>query len=203
MAKWADVNILQLLNGKLSPTAERVTWIVEACQRVIRLDQDMKLPPGLGQDKKALDAEIGEIMEELYARVSKFRCAPLVLYCGEPDQCFDVQYRFVVTKETASEGGAVAWLVEHIDTAHRIRRCHRLQCRKWFFAITDRQKYCTDHCRKTDAQQGPEFRKRRAEYMRERYRPTQKERDAKIDAQAMIGTAKPKRKSRRQGNAKS
>lgn len=207
MAKWADVNILRLLNGTLNPAAERVTWIVESCQRVIRLHEALSGVSGAvtsAREKEALSNEAGRILEQIGTRLRRYTCLPVVRYLGSGDACFDVQYLFLAASEAAKpECVAVAFVMDHIHAVHRIRRCRRLQCRKWFFAITDRQKYCTGHCRKIDAQQGVEFRRKRAEYMRERYRPTQKERDAKIDAQAMIGTAKPKRKSRRQGNAKS
>jgi hypothetical protein len=176
MSGWADQNIIRLLNQKSNCVTERIRWIVEACQRVIQLDQAMKFPTDLCPDRKALDAEIGAIMKELYARVSKFRCVPLVLYCGEPDQCFDVQYRFVATKEAASEAGAVAWLMDHIDTVHRIRRCNLQECRRWFFAVTDHQKYCGDTCRKRDAEQGESFKEKRRLYMKG-YRRKEKEKD--------------------------
>jgi hypothetical protein len=175
MSEWAELHIIRLLNQKPNRVTNRVTWIVEACQRVIQLDQAMKLASGLGPDWKALDAELNEIMKELYARVSKFRCVPRVMYLVAPDRCFDVQYHFVVTKETASEGTAMAWLLDHIDTVHRIRRCRLQECRKWFFAVTDHQKYCGDTCRKRDAAQGESFKEKRRLYMR-KYRGEEAER---------------------------
>lgn len=179
MSRWAERHVIRLLNQKPNRVTERVTWIVEACQRVILLDESMKLAPGLGPDKQAFFAEIGEIMQEVYARVSKFRCVPRVRYLAAPDQCIDVQYEFAVTKETASEGKAMAWLIDHIDTVHRIRRCRFQECRKWFFAVTDHQKYCGDTCRKRDASKGESFKKKRAAYMREVWRPREAEKDEK------------------------
>ena len=176
MSRWAELNVIRLLNGKPSPATERVAWVVEACQRVIQLDQSMKLPPGLGPDKQVLYAEIDKIMQEIYKRVSKFRCVPHVMYCAAPDQCFEVQYHFVVAKETASEGTAMAWLMDHIHAVHRIRRCRLAECRKWFFAVTDHQKYCGDKCRKRDAAHGETFKEKRRIYMRT-YRSEEAERE--------------------------
>lgn len=184
MSKWAELNVIRLLNQKSNSVTKRITWIVEGCQRVIQLDQAMKLSPGLGSDREALDAEIGEIMEELYARVSKFRCVPRVMYCAAPDQCFEVQYHFVVTKENASEGKAMGWLMDHVDTVYRIRRCRRQECRQWFFAVTDHQKYCGDTCRKRDARQGESFKEKRRKYMK-KYRSGDAERENR--AKQLIG----------------
>jgi hypothetical protein len=66
--------------------------------------------------------------------------------------------------------------VDHVDAVHRIRRCHRLQCRKWFFAKTDHQKYCGDNCRQRDAAQGDSFKEKRRIYMK-KYRREEAARD--------------------------
>jgi hypothetical protein len=179
MSRWADQNLIRLLNGKPSSVTERVTWVVEACQRVIQLDQAIKLASGLGPDWKALDAELNEIMEELYARVSKYRCVPRVRYIAEPDTCFDVSFEFLAASEGAKpECVAIAWLMDHIHAVHRIRRCRHAECRKWFFAVTDHQKYCGDRCRKRDAAHGETFKEKRRVYMR-KYRSDEAERDAR------------------------
>jgi hypothetical protein len=52
--------------------------------------------------------------------------------------------------------------------------------------VTEHQKYCEANCRKREAQQGPEFKRKRAEYMRDRYRPLQK----KLDAQNLAAAAR-------------
>jgi hypothetical protein len=103
----------------------------------------------------------------------------VVSYSGAPERYLDVQYFFVVTNESAaSESQATAWLMDHIDAVPRIRRCRRLQCRNWFFAVTDHQKYCGDTCRKRDASRGESFKKKRREYMK-KYRRDEAERDQK------------------------
>jgi hypothetical protein len=55
----------------------------------------------------------------------------------------------------------------------RYRRCRR--CNRWFYAVTDHQKNCSDICRKKFNSTSDEFRSKRATYMRERYRPLQRE----------------------------
>jgi hypothetical protein len=70
----------------------------------------------------------------------------------------------------------MAWLLDHIDTVHRIRRCRLQECRQWFFAVTDHQKYCGDRCRKRDAAHGESFKEKRRIYMR-KYRVEEAERN--------------------------
>jgi hypothetical protein len=185
MSRWAALNIIRLLNGKPSSVTERVTWIVEACQQVIQVHEFMKLPHtsqlvAPTPDKEALLADTGRILKELNARLAKYKCLPVVRYLASPSRCFDVRFEFLASAEAAaSECVAISWLMDHIHAVHRIRRCRLAECGKWYFAVTDHQKYCGDRCRKRDAQQGPEFKRKRAEYMREKYRPHQKELDAR------------------------
>jgi len=179
MSNWAELNIIRLLNQKSNSVTERVSWMVEACQRVIQLHESMKLPATLGPNKEALLTETGGILNELNARLSKYKCLPVVRYLASPSRCFDVGFEFLAAaKGEASECIAIAWLMDHIHAVHRVRRCRRQECRKWFFAVTEHQKYCGDTCRKRDAQQGPEFKRKRAEYMKETFRPRQRDLEA-------------------------
>ncbi len=68
----------------------------------------------------------------------------------------------------------MAFLIENLALVHRIRRC--LECQRWFFAITEHQKYCGDNCRKRHAARGEEFLEKRRIYMRD-YRQKQKAAD--------------------------
>lgn len=182
MSRWADQNIIRLLNGKPGSAAERVTWIVEACQQMIQLDESMKLPhtsrsvaPTL--DKEALLADAGRILNQMNARLAKYKCLPVVRYIASADSCFDVGYSFLAASKGAeAECEAVAFVLDHIHAVHRIRRCRRLECRKWFFAVTSHQKYCGDACRKRDAAQGESFKEKRRIYMTE-YRRKDAERN--------------------------
>jgi len=72
----------------------------------------------------------------------------------------------------------VQWIVQNVSAVHRIRRCHRSQCREWFFGVTDHQKYCDGSCRKLDAEQGDAFKEKRRLYMR-KYRDDELEREAR------------------------
>ena len=182
MSRWAETNVIQLLNGKPSSATKRVTWIVEACLQVIQLQDSMKLAYAShsvvpGPHREALGADIERILTEMAARLSKYKCLPIVLM--SLDRYFDVQYMFPAACEGASaECVAIAWLMDYIHAVHRIRRCHRQVCRKWFFAVTEHQKYCGDTCRKRDAAQGDLFKEKRRIYMK-KYRDEEAERDAR------------------------
>jgi hypothetical protein len=58
----------------------------------------------------------------------------------------------------------------------RFRRC--LECSQWFYAVRGHQQFCGESCRRRHAAQDPTFKEKRAAYMRETYRPLQKELDA-------------------------
>ena len=55
----------------------------------------------------------------------------------------------------------------------RFRRCS--ECHRWFYAATAHQQFCGEVCRRRHSSQSPEFKEKRRNYMRERYRPAQKE----------------------------
>jgi hypothetical protein len=59
----------------------------------------------------------------------------------------------------------------------RLRRC--LECTQWFYAIRGHQQFCGESCRRRHTAQDPMFKEKRATYMRETYRPGEKERDAR------------------------
>jgi hypothetical protein len=74
------------------------------------------------------------------------------------------------------EIGGTPGILTEIDRSQRILRYRRcIECEAWFYAIVDRQKFCSEPCRKRNTSHSPEFKKKRAEYMRKKYRPAQKE----------------------------
>jgi hypothetical protein len=65
----------------------------------------------------------------------------------------------------------------------RFRRCS--ECQQWFYAIRGHQQFCGRDCRRRHTAQDPEFKEKRATYMRETYRPIiEKEKDARSRRQA-------------------
>lgn len=58
-----------------------------------------------------------------------------------------------------------------------IRECQ--ECRGVYFATRSDQKFCDEPCRKRFASHSPDFKAKRAEYMREIFRPREREADAR------------------------
>ena len=189
MSEWAELNVIRLLNGKPSKASQRVTSFIEACQRVIALHESLRRPLYPEQfaftpQMKAQLEETASVINELNARLSEYKWLPVVRYLASPSRCFDVRFEILASnKGVTPECHAVSFVLENIHAANRIRRCHRLECRKWFFAVTEHQKYCGDDCRKRDAQQGESFKEKRRLYMK-RHRREQAELDAIAKRQA-------------------
>ena len=82
------------------------------------------------------------------------------------------------------EHTAVYWLLKFLDgpvyfanAQNDLSDCvvARGACSRWIFAVTEHQRFCGEQCRKHYAAQSPEFKTKRRIYMKERYRPQQKE----------------------------
>jgi len=199
MSSLADKVVIRLLNMKPNSVTKHVTQIVELCSTAIQLTERIChfSIQGTGSDV-ALREERYRILVDLNARLSKYKWTPVVRNSVTINSYFQITFEAgpnpVLVKprpygeridfNTPSgaaffENRAVQWIVQNVGTVHRIRRCHRSQCRKWFFAVTDHQKYCGDSCRKRDAAQGDDFKEKRRLYMR-KYRDDESEREARV-----------------------
>ena len=70
----------------------------------------------------------------------------------------------------------VAALLKVLDKPWEISRFRRCSdCQQWFYATRGHQQFCGDVCRRRHEAQNPAFKEKRRTYMRERYRPLQKE----------------------------
>jgi len=74
----------------------------------------------------------------------------------------------------------------------RLRRC--LECQLWFYAIKGNKQFCGDSCYRRHRSHDPAFKTARADYMREKYRPNEKRKDARAKQQAgWVSSEKPKK----------
>jgi hypothetical protein len=84
------------------------------------------------------------------------------------------------------ERWAVGWLLDLAKKPgelSRLRRC--AECSQWFYAAKGR--FCGASCRRRNEGQDPEFKRKRAAYMRERYRPIiEKEKEERSRRQAAL-----------------
>jgi hypothetical protein len=168
--------VISLLNMERNPGAKHVAELIEAFQRAVQRMESIKASSG-GEHYVAINA-----LAEINGRLSKFRWSPAIFGITHPEPHFKVRYvMFPGKSNNASlelEQYATQWIVDHIEAVQRVRRCHRPECRKWFFAKTDHQKYCGNICRQRDAAQGESFKEKRRLYMK-KYRRQEVERNAR------------------------
>ena len=179
MQRQPNREVIALLNAKADPATKRVTRLVELCRDAIQLTERItQFPAGRTPEEVALRNERHAVSVELNARLSKYRWSPVVQNSITVDSYFHIHLvagpNPVLAKDSPNaprgaaflEHKAVEWIVGNIGAVHRIRRCHSPECRKWFFAVTDHQKYCGNNCRQRDAAQGESFREKRRIYMK-------------------------------------
>lgn len=65
----------------------------------------------------------------------------------------------------------------------RLRTCR--ECEKWFYAMTDHQRHCSDNCRQRFASHDQVFKERRREYMK-KYRKKEHEQDRRLRQMSRI-----------------
>jgi hypothetical protein len=68
---------------------------------------------------------------------------------------------------------AIDWLLRDAELGKMYRYKVCPECKKWFYTLTDHQRFCGDACRKRYASHSDEYKTKRREYMR-RYRQDQK-----------------------------
>jgi hypothetical protein len=126
--------------------------------------------------------EFGNAMMDLASKLKRYKWTPVV----DALLLYEMRLEFRWRERGADdhwENDAVRWLLSTHASARgrehaliqRFRRCGR--CDGWFYAATDHQQYCSADCRKRAHADSPEFRAKRREYMRNRYRPGLKERE--------------------------
>ena len=98
------------------------------------------------------------------------RYPTLALSYGRPGK-FEIVER-AVTSSTGRWAPWECWAVGKLLTLakkpgelSRLRRC--LECRQWFYAIRGHQQFCGEPCRRRHTAQNPEFKAKRADYMKQ------------------------------------
>ena len=123
----------------------------------------------------ALNRSAGQVLWETNLLLMRYTWAPVIR------MDWDLQFKDTRETEWNSKSEAdyheklAVWLfTRDIEegTIDRYRHCD--ECAKWFYALTDHQRFCSDACRKKYASGSDEYRSKRRKYMR-RYRRDQKE----------------------------
>jgi hypothetical protein len=176
MVRWANLNLIDWLNKAneaQSASVQRVIEIIGLARQASRIIEEVR-QASTSEERRLCSVRLHPVMLKLNAALLRYECKAVVYLYGS---ALWGQYLFSARTRDRRETVAVAFLFENLALVHRIRRC--LECRRWFFAITEHQKYCGDGCRKRHAARGEEFLEKRRSYMRE-YRRREKARDLHV-----------------------
>jgi len=174
MARWANQNVIDWVDRARSGSVRRILEIVDLAQQAHQIAEEARQAPTDEQYLSCSDRACS-VLSELNAVLFRYDCKTKILLFGSS---LHRQYLFSGGARDLSETRAVAFLIENLALVNRIRRC--AECRRWFFAVTEHQKYCGDKCRKRHAAHGEEFLEKRRTYMRD-YRQNQKAADMRAN----------------------
>jgi hypothetical protein len=132
---------------------------------------------------RALHTAFTDRLKKIEKAMKRYRWTPTVGAAGASG-VFGLRQAFIWPGRRSSgefwENAAVLWLLQQVNGSGkypapilRFRQCR--QCSEWFYAMTDHQVSCSTRCRQKAHSDNPLFRAKRAQYMREKYRPHQKE----------------------------
>jgi hypothetical protein len=116
-----------------------------------------------------------QILERINAQLSCLRTREGVMLAADARGLRLMRYNPIDFKIATALMYVVLEVLES-GNLHRLRRCQRIECKRWFSAQTDWQKYCSRNCRQLEAAEGETFKEKRRLYMRKRRRE-EKERE--------------------------
>jgi len=177
MAKLANVHVIDWLNRAKSAGAHRVVEIIGLVQHATAIIEEAGLAATI-EKRESFGNRLQAVVLNLNAAVLHYQWRARIRLYGSS---LVREYVFSGRNKDRQETAAVAFLFENLPLVHRIRRCR--ECRRWFFAVTEHQKYCGDNCRKRHSQRGEEFLEKRRRYMRD-YRRHERERDMRAKKMA-------------------
>jgi hypothetical protein len=124
----------------------------------------------------ALNLQGGKIMQDINKALQRYRWSPTIMFCGVTLELLERPEFHERSEEDYLEKFSIWVLLAKFKQGviGRMRCCE--DCRLWFYALTDHQRFCKDSCRKHYASQSSEYRMKRRTYMRD-YRSTQKAKD--------------------------
>jgi hypothetical protein len=134
----------------------------------------------LDEELESLNTKAGEVLRETNELLKRYKRSPVMRLSGS-----DHRFHDSLSIEDESHSDAeyherlAIWVLTKLlqeGNIARIRRCKH--CVRWFFAMTDHQRSCSENCRKQGAAVGEEFKLKRKLYMR-KYRSDEKEREAR------------------------
>jgi hypothetical protein len=135
---------------------------------------------------QALNEKLNEVLRQLNTLLRGYKWFPVVRHLGFETSQFEITEGWGAKAGDRSGGLEyfyIWWLCkfENGRWIESFRRCK--SCDEWFFAWAMHQAFCGDACRKRHASVSPEFKMRRARYMRE-YRRKEANRDKRAQSLA-------------------
>lgn len=139
---------------------------------------------------RELSASGERIMERVNARLGFLRTREAVVLAADARGLRLMRWHPLGSKD-ALERRLWYFVLELLESGslHRLRRCQRNECRRWFYAGTAWQKFCSRNCRQLEAAQSELFKKKRKDYMSE-YRNKEKQADLRAREQVKKGRRK-------------
>jgi hypothetical protein len=144
---------------------------------------------------QVLNEQLNRVLVELNSMLRKYKWSPVVRHMGFEMSNFDITEDWPSRFQKRADSWeffAIWWLCNSRNARwiEFLRRCP--QCDAWFFAAAAHQIFCRDACRKQQASKSPEFKERRALYMR-KYRRQEKATDEL--AKRRVGTTRGTRQT--------
>lgn len=157
--------------------------LTEADKIVAELSLNLAGLKEAAHKKKLADPHLAHLSRRCEERLNDVNRA-LDRYVSSPhfivrDNCkLDDTRDWKTRAEIGDEHFAVEMILEAFRKGYLSRYRECAQCRSWFYALTNHQRFCKDSCRKRYASKSDEYRGKRRAYMR-RYRKDQKAMDEK------------------------
>jgi hypothetical protein len=183
--------VLQRLNRLNEAGSRRVSDLLQQMKEAetLRLTLRQHYPHEFDSSKheftdpkrEGLHADFLHLVRKINDGLSRYQWSPTI---SQSTDLFDgLSEGFDLPKTPRAEyleNFAILWFWKHMRDKDkypapilRFRQCR--ECEQWFYAAKDQQKHCSDRCRKRFSTKSPDFKEKRARYMREDYRPKQKD----------------------------
>jgi hypothetical protein len=143
---------------------------------------------------RELSASGKRILERINALLKCLRTREAVMLAADARGLRLIRWHPIEPKHLY-ESVLLGFVLELLESGHlrRLRHCERNECRRWFYAGTDWQKYCSRNCRQREAAKSEVFKERRKLYMQKR-REDEKEQEKRSKEQAKRELAKKGRR---------
>ena len=170
--------VLELVKILRDAENRRLEWWQRAKVRGAGLAGATGAP--FNRELQNLEDGLGQLIEKADGALLRYKWTPTIYRDEFRSLAHAFHWNDKRASESFSENEAVAWLLRQVSGSGmvpapilRFRQCRR--CSRWFYALTNHQTYCSTKCRQKDHADNPVFRAKRATYMRETWRPQERE----------------------------